>query len=65
MQMQTIKAQSISEFCRSYGISRGTYYNHEALGTGEVPRAIQIGRRRVIPVSAILEWESRKLGEVA
>ena len=63
MQSQTIKAQSISEFCRSYGISRGTYYNLE--GTGAVPRAISIGRRRVIPLTSLLEWERNKLAEAA
>ncbi len=65
MQTQTIKAQSISEWCRAYGVSRGTYYNLEARNDGSVPRAISVGRRRVIPVSAILEWERAKLAEVA
>lgn len=57
--MQNIKATSISEFCRSYGISRGTFYNLEKIG--EAPRTLQIGRRRVIPVASIQEWEARKM----
>lgn len=63
METQTIKAQSISDFCRSYGISRGTFYNLEK--AGQAPKTLKLGARRVVPVAAIEAWERSKLGEAA
>jgi len=60
MEMQ---ATSISNFCRNYGISRGTFYNLEKVG--KAPRTLQLGRRRVIPVASIREWEILNMKDAA
>lgn len=57
------QAISISQFCRNYGISRGTFYNLEK--ASKAPRTLQLGRRRVIPVAAVREWEIRNMKDAA
>lgn len=63
MSTETVKAQSIDEFCRAYGISRGTFYNLER--AGKAPKTLKLGARRVVPVAAIEAWERSQLGEAA
>lgn len=60
MEMQ---ATSISQFCRNYGISRGTFYNLQKAGAA--PKTMKLGARVVIPMSAIREWEIRQTREAA
>ena len=49
------RAQSIIEFCESYGISRASFYNLDA--QGKAPATINVGRRRLITDSAAQAWE--------
>lgn len=51
----TEQAVSVSAFCKSYGIGRGTFYLLKE--RGEAPEHFHIGRRVVIPLSAIAAWE--------
>lgn len=50
----TFAAISITEFCRSIGISRRSLYT--LLDRGEGPPTIRIGRRRVIRREAADAW---------
>jgi predicted DNA-binding transcriptional regulator AlpA len=45
---------TIPEFCRLHGISRGTYYNLVAQGSG--PREMRVGSRVLITVESAAEW---------
>lgn len=49
-------AYSISEFCQAAGISRSMFY---ALPADQRPREMRVGKRRLIPASAVNEWLSR------
>lgn len=48
------RAVSVVEFARLFGVSRSTAY--ELVLSGAI-RSLKIGARRVIPLSAIDEWE--------
>ncbi|MGO6988843.1 helix-turn-helix transcriptional regulator [Rhizobium johnstonii] len=59
MSHQIESAVSVTEFCNRYDIGRGTWYNMRI--RGEAPDFFRIGRRVVIPVSAIKAWEAKRL----
>lgn len=46
--------QTINEFCKSFRMSRRTYYRR--LRFGQVPAGIKIGRSVLIEEDAIDEW---------
>jgi excisionase family DNA binding protein len=48
-------AYSIMEFCRAYGLGRSTFYRLQA--TGDAPRIMAVGRRRLITREAADEWQ--------
>lgn len=52
--MNTPQAYSIPEFCESFRISRGTFYNLQK--TGQAPRTMKIGTRVLISRDAADEW---------
>jgi excisionase family DNA binding protein len=54
---------SVSDFCRTHGISRGTFY--KLLGEGRGPKAVKIGRRTLISSEAAEEWRRRMEREAA
>jgi len=47
-------AISIKEFCRSYGLSRPTFYNMIKRGDG--PRFFRVGCRVLISTVALADW---------
>ena len=51
-------AVTVDEACRVMGIGRTTLY--ELLQGGEV-RGFSVGRRRLVSVASIREWEARSL----
>jgi predicted DNA-binding transcriptional regulator AlpA len=51
----TANAQSVSDFCRTYGISRSMFYKLSRAGKG--PRLMKIGRRTLISAQAASEWQ--------
>lgn len=51
------RAFTISEFCARYAISVRSFYNNEQL----MPPTIRIGRRRVILVDCLRDWERERL----
>jgi hypothetical protein len=53
-----LDAYSIEEFCRRHSISRGSYYNLRAAGTG--PREKRVMTRVLISKEAALEWRQGK-----
>jgi len=48
---------TVAEFCSTYRISRGTFYN--LLREGRAPRTCMIGRRRLISLPAADEWRQQ------
>jgi hypothetical protein len=52
-----LDAYSIEEFCRRHSISRGTYYNMKADGSG--PRETRAMGRVLITKEAAQEWRER------
>jgi hypothetical protein len=48
---------SVSDFCRTHSISRGTFY--KLLAGGHGPAVAKIGRRTLISVEAAEEWRHR------
>lgn len=55
--MQTIKAQSVQEFCQSNGISQSFFYKLAKLG--KAPRIMKVGRRTLITSEAAQEWREQ------
>lgn len=51
----TPAAYSIIEFCHAYGLGRSTFYRLQA--TGDAPRIVAVGRRRLITREAADEWQ--------
>lgn len=49
---------SIDDFCRAYGISRGTLYGYWRSGDG--PEYITVGHRRLIPAQAAKTWRPKQ-----
>jgi hypothetical protein len=54
---EELAAVPISEFCRQHSISRGTFYNIRADGTG--PKQLHVRGRVLITQEAALEWRLR------
>jgi len=54
---------SVSDFCHTHGISRGTFY--KLLGDGRGPKAVKIGRRTLISSEAAEKWRRRMEREAA
>ena len=54
---------SVSDFCHSHGISRGTFY--KLLSEGRGPKAVKVGRRTLISSEAAEEWRRRMEREAA
>jgi predicted DNA-binding transcriptional regulator AlpA len=50
------KAYSIQEFCKVYGFSKQHFYKMEKRGI--TPKILSFGRRRLITVEAINEWQT-------
>jgi transposase-like protein len=48
------RANSISDFCRQHGISRGLYYKIRRKGKG--PREGHVGKRVIISDEASADW---------
>ena len=48
------KAYTINEFCKTYDISRSTFYKLQAIG--KAPQIFSLGRRILISASAAEEW---------
>jgi hypothetical protein len=53
-----LHAFSIEQFCESHSISRGTFYNMRADGTG--PRETHAKSRVLISKEAAAEWRTRQ-----
>lgn len=53
----TPAAFSVSDFCRSHGISRTLFYELGRAGTG--PRLMKAGRRVLISIEAAAEWRAQ------
>ena len=51
------RALTISEFCARYAISVRSFYNNEQV----MPPTIRIGRRRVILVDSLRDWERERM----
>lgn len=47
-------AYTVSDFCAAHGVSRGMLYKLWEAGKG--PRAMHVGRRRLISVEAAADW---------
>ena len=56
-QEKEVSAISIKVFCSRYGISLPTYYRWRK--ESKTPREIKVGKRVIIPVCNIKEWESK------
>ena len=54
-----IKGYSIELFCRLMGISRSTWY--AMVAQNRAPAFMKVGRRVIIPESAISEWQNNHL----
>jgi hypothetical protein len=54
---------TVDEFCKAERISRVKLYDDWKQGTG--PRFYRNGKRRIIPHSARLEYQQRKMAEAA
>ena len=54
--MTTQDAYSITEFCRSHGFSRASYYN---LPLEDRPREMRVGSRKLISREAAAAWRAR------
>lgn len=54
-------AQSVNEFCKSFGISRGLFYKLGREGKG--PRLMRIGRRTLITTESANEWRKQLEGQ--
>jgi predicted DNA-binding transcriptional regulator AlpA len=52
-----IAAMSITDFCRSVGISKGSYYNYRSEGRG--PKEVHIGSRVLITTEERQAWLKR------
>jgi predicted DNA-binding transcriptional regulator AlpA len=55
------KAQSITQFCASHGISRSMFYKIEKLG--QAPRMMRVGTRRLVSDEAALDWRRAREAE--
>ncbi len=53
------RAYSIDEVCKLYGLSRPTFYRMLAAGDG--PATFTVGRRRLVTLEALQEWERKEL----
>jgi hypothetical protein len=51
-------AFTISEFCESHGISQAFYFELQKLGKG--PRAMHVGRRRLISIEEAQRWREER-----
>lgn len=51
------KAMSVSDFCRTHGISRAFFYLLQK--KGQAPKTMVVGRRRLISLEAAAEWRGR------
>jgi predicted DNA-binding transcriptional regulator AlpA len=58
----TIGAVSIGAFCKAHSISRATFYNLKK--RGKAPKALVVGRRRLVSDEAAVEWR-RSMEELA
>ncbi len=54
--MQT-EVYSLNHFCKTHGISRGTFYN--LVKEGRAPRIARVGRKVLITREAAAEWRSK------
>lgn len=50
-------AESVNEFCKSNGISRGLFY--ELLKKGLGPKIMKLGRRTLISVEEAQKWRDQ------
>lgn len=57
------RALSVAEFCRSYSISKSTFYKLARNGTG--PKLMRVGERTLISLEAIDEWRRRLENQAA
>jgi len=55
--MVEVKAYSIKDFCKAYSVSRQHFYAMEKIG--KAPQTLQFGRRRLITLEAVNEWQAR------
>jgi predicted DNA-binding transcriptional regulator AlpA len=55
--MDELKAQSVTEFCRTHSISRAAFYN--LLKAGRGPQIMKIGTRTLISVEAAARWRAQ------
>lgn len=53
----TNTAFSVAEFCAANRLSKATFYN--LLRDGRAPKIMKVGRRTLIPASAVREWQER------
>jgi hypothetical protein len=51
-------ALTISQFCRSHGISQAFYYELQKDGKG--PRTMHVGRRRLISLEEAQRWREAR-----
>jgi hypothetical protein len=51
-------AYSIEEFCKTHGVSRGTYYNLRKAGLA--PTEMRVFSRRMISVEAAARWRAER-----
>ncbi|WP_299939224.1 helix-turn-helix domain-containing protein [uncultured Nitratireductor sp.] len=61
--MEDKKVLSIQEFCSRYGICRSFFHKLER--DGKAPKSFKLGARRLIPSSAVSEWEAERCAEAA
>ena len=57
------RALSVAEFCRSYGVSKSTFYKIVRDGVG--PKLMKLGERTLISIEAVDEWRRRLEGDAA
>jgi len=57
------RALSVAEFCRSYGVSKSTFYKMVRDGVG--PKLMKLGDRTLISIEAVDEWRRRLEGAAA
>jgi predicted DNA-binding transcriptional regulator AlpA len=53
-------AQSVADFCKSFGISRSFFYKLQR--AGKAPRVMKIGRRTLVSAEAASEWQKQMEG---
>ena len=60
---EELGAETIKSFCARFNISQAHYFAEAR--RGRMPRAIQVGKRTLLPHSAIRQWLEDKLASAA